>query len=120
MGVDVLVAGGTALDLLAKLSDEHVDRAVAVGHRVTPDLLVDGLAFEDVALVFGKEVEEFELTPGQVQTDPGDEGLRLLPLRLPRLLLLFRSQQMPPPATGACSLPSFVGSSASTESTSTP
>src|SRR6201999_3619646 len=51
------------------------DRAVAVGHRVAPDPLVDGLALEDLALGAGEQMQELELAPGQVEAVAGDEGL---------------------------------------------
>src|SRR5579872_6772182 len=44
MRVDVAPRGRGSAQLLAELAHEHVDRAVAVDHRVTPDALVDLLA----------------------------------------------------------------------------
>src|SRR5512134_880040 len=44
MRVDVGPIRRVALELLAKLADEDVDRTVSVNHRVAPDLLVDVLA----------------------------------------------------------------------------
>ena len=67
--------GRALLQLLAQLADEDVDRAIAVGHRVAPDPLVDGLALEHLALGPGEQVEELELAPGQVEAVAGDEGL---------------------------------------------
>ena len=46
VGVDVAPVGRDALELLAQLAHEHVDRAVAADHRVAPQPLVDELALE--------------------------------------------------------------------------
>src|ERR1700744_6060937 len=75
VGVDVLPLGGALLQLLAQLADEDVDRAIAVGHRVAPDPLVDGLALEYLSLGAGEQVQQLELAPGQVEAVAGDEGL---------------------------------------------
>src|SRR5436190_2169120 len=47
--VDVAPVGREALDLLAHLPHEDVDRAVAVHHRVAPHVLVDLVALENSA-----------------------------------------------------------------------
>ena len=54
------------LELLAQLAHEHVDRAVAAGHRVAPDPLVDLLALEHAALGVGEQLDQLELAPRQV------------------------------------------------------
>src|SRR6478672_2483308 len=78
VGVDVAPAGGALLQLLAQLADEDVDRAVAVGHRVAPDPLVDGLPLEHLALGLGQQVKELELATGEVEAAAADEGLELI------------------------------------------
>jgi hypothetical protein len=47
----------------------------AVGHRVAPDPLVDRLALEDLALRFGQQPEQLELSAGQIKASTGDEDL---------------------------------------------
>ena len=66
------------LELLAHLADEDVDRAVAVGHRVAPDRLVDLLALEDLALGLGEQLQHLELAPREVDAAAADEGLELI------------------------------------------
>ncbi len=78
VGVDVAPAGRALLQLLAQLADEDVDRAVAVGHRVAPDPLVDRLALEHLALGVGEQLQQLELAPGQVEAAAADEGLELV------------------------------------------
>src|SRR5262245_64638677 len=75
MGVDVVPTGRSLLELLAKLADEDVDRAVAVGHRISPHPLVDRLALEDLAFGLGQQLQQLELTPRQVEARARDEGL---------------------------------------------
>ena len=57
VGVDVAPARRGLLELLAQLAHEHVDRAVAAGHRVAPDALVDLLALEHAALGPGEQLD---------------------------------------------------------------
>ena len=78
MGVDVAPARRALLQLLAQLADEDVNRAVAVGHRVTPDPLVDRLPLERLALGLGEQLQQLELAPGEVEADAADEGLELV------------------------------------------
>ena len=78
VGVDVAPARRALLQLLAQLADEDVDRAVAVGHRVAPDPLVDRLALEHLALGVGKQLQQLELATGQVKAAIADEGLELV------------------------------------------
>src|SRR6201999_225385 len=75
MGVDVLPVGRALLQLLAQLADEDVDGAVAVGHRVAPDPLVDRLPLQHLATLLGEQVQQLELAPGEVEIDLGGEGL---------------------------------------------
>src|SRR3954454_19006232 len=75
VGVDVGPARREALQLLAQLADEDVDRTVAVGHRVAPDPLVDLLALEHLAAFLGEQVEQLELAAGEVEGLVADEGL---------------------------------------------
>src|SRR3954468_12192389 len=77
MGVDVAPAGRALLQLLTQLADEDVDRAVAVGHRVAPDPLIDRLALEDLVLGVGAQLQQLALTAGQVEAAVADEGLKL-------------------------------------------
>ena len=78
VGVDVGPARRALLQLLAQLADEDVDRAVAVGHRIAPDPLVDRLALEHLALAVGEQVQQLELAAGQVEALTGGEGLELI------------------------------------------
>src|SRR4051812_14789958 len=68
MRVDVGPAWRSLLELLTDLADEDVDRAVAVGHAVAPDLLVDLLAREDLAHRACQQAEHLELAAREVQT----------------------------------------------------
>src|SRR6478736_5024644 len=61
MGVHVAPLGRQCLELLAELSHEHVDRAVAADHRVAPDPLVDVLALEHAAVGSGELAQELVL-----------------------------------------------------------
>ena len=67
--VDVAPARRRLLELLAQLAHEDVDRAVAVGHRVAPDALVDLLALEHLALGLGEQLDQLELAPRQVDAE---------------------------------------------------
>src|SRR4051794_23597297 len=78
MRVDVAPFRGGALELLAQLAHEDVDRTVAARHRVAPDALVDLLALEDAALGAGQQLDELELATGQVDGAAGDERLVLV------------------------------------------
>src|SRR5690242_21881286 len=78
MGVDVCPARREAFQLLAQLADEDVDRAVAMGHRVTPDPLVDLLALEHLAPLLGEQIKELELAAGEVEGLVADEGLEAI------------------------------------------
>src|SRR6201999_3442927 len=73
--MDVLPGRRAFLQLLAQLADEDVDRAIAVGHRVTPDPLVDRLALEHLAALLGEQVEQLELAAGEVEVDLAGESL---------------------------------------------
>jgi hypothetical protein len=76
--VDVAPLGRDALELLAQLAHEDVDRAVAVDHRVAPHALVDRLAREHLALGVGEQLDQLELAPGEVGGDALGEGLELV------------------------------------------
>src|SRR3954470_15211612 len=78
MGVDVAPARRALLQLLAQLADEDVDRAIAVGHRVAPDPLIDRLALEHLPLGLGEQLQQLELTAGEVEAALADEGLELI------------------------------------------
>src|SRR5690348_6859135 len=78
MGVDVAPARAVLLELLAQLADEDVDRAIAVGHRIAPDPLIDRLALEHLALGVGEQLQQLELAARQVETAAADEGLELI------------------------------------------
>src|SRR5436190_1758242 len=67
VGVDVDPAGRSLLELLAHLADEDVDRAVAVGHPVAPDLLVDLLAREDLAHRARQQAQDLEFAAREVE-----------------------------------------------------
>jgi hypothetical protein len=54
-----------ALQFLAQLAHEHVHRAVAVGHRVAPDLLVDVLALDHLAVRLDQQLQQLELAAGE-------------------------------------------------------
>src|SRR5664280_3601663 len=58
--------GRGLLELLAELAHEHVNRAVAAHHRVAPQSRVDLLALEHTALGVGEQLDQLELTPGEV------------------------------------------------------
>ena len=64
--VDVVPARRRRTQLLPELADEHVDRAVAVRHRVTPDPLVDLLAAQH-AIRLREQVQDLELARGQLE-----------------------------------------------------
>ena len=64
--VDVAPARRGALELLAQLAHEDVDRAVAVDHRVAPHALVDLLALQHLALGLGEQLDELELAAGEL------------------------------------------------------
>src|SRR3954470_7833329 len=76
--VDVAPARRRALELLAQLAHEDVDRAVAVDHRVATDALVDLLALEHLALGVGEELDQLELAAREVDRRAGDERLELV------------------------------------------
>jgi hypothetical protein len=67
-----------ALELLAQLAHEDVDRAIAVGHRVTPDLLVDLLALDHLAMRLGEQLKELELAAREADALAADECLVLI------------------------------------------
>src|SRR5215213_11798091 len=64
--VDVAPLRRGALELLAQLAHEHVDRAIAVRHRVAPHALIDHLALEHVPRLAGEQRDELELAPRQI------------------------------------------------------
>ncbi len=76
--VDVAPLRRHALELLAQLAHEDVDRAVAVDHRVAPHALVDLLARHDLVAVVGEQLDELELAAREVGVAPGREGLELV------------------------------------------
>src|SRR4051794_41805543 len=78
VGVDVAPAGRGALELLAQLAHEDVDRAVAVDHRIAPHALVDLLARELLAGGLGEQLDELELTAREVHGGGAHEGLELI------------------------------------------
>src|SRR5215217_6926716 len=86
MGVDVAPAWRHALELLAQLADEDVDRAVAVHHRVAPDALVDLLALDHVALGRGEHLDQLVLSSRQVEAGAVDERLELVAAACDRLV----------------------------------
>src|SRR5829696_2682734 len=65
-------------ELLSKLADEDVDRAVAVRHRVAPDALIHRFALQHPPGRLGEQLEELELAAGQVDADAADERLELV------------------------------------------
>src|SRR4051794_40269121 len=78
MGVDVAPTRRALLQFQAQLSYEDVDRAIAVGHRVSPHSLVNRLPLEDLTLGSGKQLQELELAPGQIEAATADECLELV------------------------------------------
>src|SRR4051794_16085978 len=66
VGVDVLPLRSGLLEFLTQLADEDINRPVTVGHCVAPDTLVDLLTLEHAALRVGKQLDQFELTTGQL------------------------------------------------------
>src|SRR5207302_7671453 len=76
--VDVAPTRRGRLELLPKLPDEDVDRAIAVRHRVAPHALIDLLALEHLPVRLGEQLDQLELAPGQVEVLPADEGLELI------------------------------------------
>src|SRR5579864_288409 len=77
MRVDVVPARRGHAELLAKLSDEDIDRTVAVGHRVTPDPLVD-LFPPHNTVGLDEQLEDLEFTCGEIDADLSDERLMKL------------------------------------------
>src|ERR1700759_3937511 len=61
MGVHVAPLRRQRLELLAELSHEHVDRAIAADHRVAPDPLVDVLALEHATVGGGELAQQLVL-----------------------------------------------------------
>src|SRR5215207_8956534 len=59
--VDVAPCRRYALELGAQLAHEHVDRAVAVDHRVAPHALVDLLARDHLAAEVAQQPDQLEL-----------------------------------------------------------
>src|SRR3954452_9497632 len=78
VGVDVAPARRGALELLAQLAHEDVDRAVAVDHRIAPHALVDLLAREHLAGGVGQQLDELELAAREIDAGGADEGLELI------------------------------------------
>ena len=76
--VDVAPVRRRLLELLAQLAHEDVDRAVAAGHRVAPDALVDLLALEHAALGAGQQLDQLELAAGELDRAAVDERLELV------------------------------------------
>src|SRR3954469_15629264 len=76
--VDVAPLRRGALELLAQLAHEDVDAAVAAGHGVAPDALVDLLALEHPALGRGEQLDQLELAAREVDRAIADEGLELI------------------------------------------
>ena len=62
------MARRAAVDLLAQLADEHVDRPVAVGGAASPDALQQLVSGQDAARVERERVDEPELGRGQFGT----------------------------------------------------
>src|SRR3954464_11384602 len=76
--VDVPPARRGALELLAELADEDVDRAVTVDHRVAPDPLVDLLALQHLALGVREQLDELELAAREIDRPAAGERLELV------------------------------------------
>src|SRR5262245_16374000 len=76
--MDVLPPRGVTLELLPQLPHEDVDGAVAVGHRVAPDLLVDVLALDHLAVRLREQLQQLELAAREPDAPPADEGLVLV------------------------------------------
>jgi hypothetical protein len=76
VGVNVGPGGRVALELLAELSDVHINRAVAVGHSVAPDVKVDLLACQYLVRRAGEESEQLELLAGEADAAAADECLQ--------------------------------------------
>ena len=64
--------------LRSELTDEHVNRAIAVRHRVTPDPLIDVVALDDLALGLRQAGEQLELSACQADRRSGYERLELI------------------------------------------
>ena len=73
--VQVAPARGSRLELAAQLADEDVDRAVAVGHRVSPHALVDALAGDHPAAWDASSTQKLELAAGEPDRASADERL---------------------------------------------
>src|SRR6202042_3957816 len=83
MRVDVVPPRRRRAQLLAQLTDEHVDRAIPVRHRVAPHALVDLLSPQD-SVRARQQVEDLELPRGQLEA--GLAGVRLVEIRPDRYL----------------------------------
>src|SRR6185312_17478957 len=76
--VDVAPPRRRLLELLAQLSHEHVDRAVAAHHRVAPQARVDLLALEHATVGGGQQLDQLELAARQVEARVADERLEAI------------------------------------------
>src|SRR5918999_4017887 len=76
--VDVAPPGRRALELLAQLAYEDVNRPVAVDHRVAPHALVDLLALEHLSLGVGQQLDQLELAAREVDRLVAGERLELV------------------------------------------
>src|SRR3712207_3243190 len=76
--VDVAPLRRHTLELLAQLAHEDVDRAVAAGHGVAPDALVDLLALEHAPVGVGQQLDELELAVREIDGVLADERLVLI------------------------------------------
>ena len=63
---------------MPEFADKDVYGAIAVGHRVAPDPLIDRLPLKHAALMLGQQLEKLELAPGQIEAGAGDKGLELI------------------------------------------
>src|SRR5690349_16445271 len=75
VGVHIAPLGRQRLELLAELSHEHVDGAIAADHRVAPDPLVDVLALEHAAVGGGQLAQELVLLSRQRGALLADVGI---------------------------------------------
>ena len=72
--VDVAPGRRDGAQLLAELANEHVDRAVAVRHRVAPHPFVDLLAAQH-AIGLREQLQDLELARGELEALLADVGL---------------------------------------------
>src|SRR3954447_5661600 len=78
MGVYVRLVGECSLELLAELSDVHVDRAVGFAEGLSPDLGVELLAADDPPAAAGERCQQLKLADSEPERTAGGQRHVLL------------------------------------------